>query len=111
MEAGGHNPHGVDHFAKAGTAAEKLQGDLWVGHLTKSREDPKGLGNTSLRVSVAELSASHRPAKQLEVTVPDDLEVGGEVGNINCRRRTTGEDEFAFVLADGVARLIRKSRT
>ena len=111
MEAGGHNPHGVDHFAKAGTAAEKLQGDLGVGHLTKSREDPKGLGNTSLRVSVAELRASHRPAEQLEVTVPDDFEVRGEVGNINCRRRTTGKDEFAFVLANDVARLIHKSRT
>ena len=61
MEAGGHNPHGVDHFAKAGTAAEKFRGDLGVGHLTKSREDPKGLGNTSLRVSVAELGAPDLP--------------------------------------------------
>jgi len=99
MEAGGHNPHGVDHLAKAGAATKKLQGNLGVGHLTQSGEDPQSLGNTSLRVIVAEPRASHRSAEQLEVTVPDNLEIRRELGSIDSGGRARSEDNLAFVLA------------
>ena len=66
MEAGGHNPSGVDHFAKASAATKKLQGDLGVRHLTEGLQHPKSLGNTSLRVLVAELGAPNWSAEQLK---------------------------------------------
>ena len=87
---GRHCPDGVDHLAKAGTATKQLQGNLWVWDLAEGSEDPERLVNPSMCVLLAEVRSSDRPSQQFEVTVPDDFEVGWELGNIDSGRRTAG---------------------
>ena len=83
--------------------AQELQGNLGVGELAKSLQNATSLGDATLGVLVAELPATHRPAKQLEVAVPDHFEVTGEQANVDRGGRAADQDELAFVLEVGLA--------
>jgi len=106
VETGRHHPNGVDHLAETRAATKQLECHLRIRDLAQCVEDPKRLGDTSLRVSIAELRRPHRTTEEFEVTVPYDFEVGRESVDLDGGTRTSGEDQFTFVLAHSLPGIV-----
>ena len=96
---GGHHPDGVNHFAEAGAATKQLEGHLRIRNFTQRLQNARRFVDAGLRVLVAEVWGPDRSAKQFEITVPNDLEVGGEAVTINCRGRPTSMNQLSLILA------------
>ena len=92
METGGHNPQGVDHFAEASTATEQLQSHLRVRDVSKGLQDTESFSDSGLSVAVAEMQSSHRPPYELEVSIPYDLDISGQLANIDRRRSASSRN-------------------
>ena len=94
MVAGRHHPHGVDHLAKACAASKQLKGNLGVRQLAQSLQELSRLLHSAESVPVAVLRGADGTAKQLEVAVPNNLEVRRERGNVNRRARAGSKDDL-----------------
>ena len=78
MEASRNNPHGVNHLAEASAAPEESEGNLRVRELSQGSQDLTCLGDSRLRVAVAEVRIPDWASKQLEIPIGYDFEIGGE---------------------------------
>ena len=81
--------------------AEKLQGNLGIGKLAQGLQRAGGFAGSLLEVCVAEVWASNRGAKQLEVAIPSDFKVARGSAHINGGGSSSGKDKLAFVLEVG----------
>ena len=79
MEASRNNPHGINHLAEASTAPEESEGNLWVRELSQGSQDLTCLGDSRLRVAVAEVRIPDWASKQLEIPIGYDFEIAGEL--------------------------------
>jgi len=104
MVVGGNSPHGENHLAEGGAAAQELQGDLRVGKFAQGLQQVRGFVDSLLRVRVAELWGSNGGTKELEVAVPNDFEIRREGAHVDRGGSSSGKDKLAFVLEVGRAR-------
>ena len=97
VEAGRRHPGRENHFTKAAAVSQEPEGNLWVWEPSKRLQELASLVHSLLRVLGAESAVPDRPPQQLEVAVPNDLEVVWEKGRVDGGISAGREDELAFV--------------
>jgi hypothetical protein len=87
-----------NHFTEAAAVSQEPEGNHWVWEPSKRLQELASLVDSLLRVLVAESGVPDRPTQQLEVAVPNNLEVVWEKRHVDSGVHPGRKDELAFVL-------------